>query len=239
MNPMAMPQLLPPMLPDSLAQSMQNYSPCPITHRPMYEGPGWNVKPMYPILPAQPPRNFENNFHHFQPQKQQFDPIDPHLSVEPRRRVISGGVADLHIDIDHSARLQQGANLSAQFNPRDQADAREYPVEPNCPKFTPRPEEYKQSTREFYPMPPTDIRVSAESYQRPRWAQKGTWKGTTGAGKCTELHGQFLGEPPHGIEHSTDNHDQTKMVPSDQPLVVDGSRLQKRPAEWLSISVPS
>lgn len=235
MNPMGMPpHPFLPMVPDSLGQPMQNYSPSPITHGPMYDVPGWNMMPIYPISPVQPPPNFESKSQPFQPQKQQFYPTEPHTPIEPMHRALPAGVPDLSIDIDHPARIRHAAGTDVHFNMRDQADAHEYPIQPNGTGFTYGPEENKQSKHGSVQTPTIGTRVGADIYQQSTMSREESWK-KTATEQCTDLHSR---QYSHDFERKQDGHGRPKVGPPDQPLVVDGSSLQKRPAECLSISLP-
>lgn len=234
------PQSYMPMMPEP----RQCFPPSPMMHCSIYDGPGWNMMPMYPISPIQPLYDNAGEFPLlcFQPRKPWG--IHPPSSSSPvpdlaRRAVYFQNLhpatttADLKI-------LLQGAGIVEQCSIMVPPGVHNALVHNHASAIMYSVEEAKRAVIMFNGMMFMGSRIRVKMDHSSDMARSGSWDeiATRNEPPLTEEIVSEKGNECSGCGQNVLLRE-IKRVGPNEPFVVDGSGLQKKSLEVLSTSAPT
>lgn len=210
----------------------------------MYDAPGWNMMPMYPVSPVQSLREKAGDF-----RPQRFHPRKPWAnhstsSSSPVSDLAQRAVyfqnlnpatttADLKI-------LLQGAGIVEQCNIMVPPEVHDAHAQTHASAIMHSVEEAKRAVTMFNGMTFMGSRICVKMDQSPDTARRGSWDSMAARDEA-DLTEQTVSE--RSSECSGCGKDvslrERKRMDSHEPLVVDGSGLQKKSLELLSTSAPT
>lgn len=240
-TPMPMPpQPYMPMMPEPT----QCFPPSPMMHCSMYDGPGWNMMPMYPIPPIQPLHDNAGEFppSYFHPRKPWG--IRPPSSSSPvpdltQRAVYFQNLHPATTTADLKV-LLQGAGIVEQCSIMVTPDVHNALVHNNASAIMHSVEEAKRAVIMFNRMMFMGSRIRVKMDHSSDMARSGSWD------EIATRNEPYLTEDivsEKRTECSSFGQDsplrEIKRVSPNEPFVVDGSGLQKKSLQVLSTSAPT
>lgn len=239
MGPVPMtPQQFMPMMPDP----MHCFPPSPMMHCSMYDAPGWNMMPMYPISPIQPLPESGDGYGRWHPRKPWSNHTDsgsstPACDLTQRTIYIQNlNMATSRADLKS---LLHGSGNVEQCSVFVTSDAKEDKTETHGSAIMHSAEDAKRAVAMLNNMTFMGSRIRVNMDERPGATRTGSWDGTMD----TSQDGDLLDLLSSGGNSECNECGQEvpgkKTVNPNQPLVVDGSGMQKRSLELLSTSAPT
>ncbi|KAJ5911905.1 uncharacterized protein N7473_001208 [Penicillium subrubescens] len=238
-GPLAMaPQPYMPMMPEP----MQCVPPSPMMHCSMYDAPGWNMLPMYPISPVQPLHdNPGDPFPRFHPRKPWANHPPTSSSPVPdlaQRVVYFQNLNSATTTADLKALLQNVGTVE-QCNVTGPSKIHDLP-QPHASAIMHSVDEARRAMDMLNGMTFMGSRIRVRMDQFPDNSRKGSWDGKVAQDE-PDLMEQTASEKSSecsGCEQDVSFQEPKRMDPH-KPLVVDGSGVQKRSLELLSTSAPT
>ncbi|KAJ5573391.1 Nucleotide-binding alpha-beta plait [Penicillium hispanicum] len=241
MGPMPMPpQQFMPMMPDPLAQPMQCFPPSPLMHCAMFDAPGWNMMPLYPLSPTQSlHESGGDGYPHYQPRKPWASPAE---SNSPTSNLAQRAVYIQNLNAITTAAdlksLLQGAGTVEKCNVTVTSDTYDHQAQAHASAIMLTAEEAKRAVSMLNNMTFMGAQIRVKIDRRPSVTRSDSWDGTM-AQEDHELPELVCNDKSSECSECGQNMLHKKTVDSCQPLVVDGSGLQKRSLEMLSSSAPT
>ncbi|KAF3394269.1 hypothetical protein F1880_004918 [Penicillium rolfsii] len=234
--PMA-PQPFMPMIPEP----MQCIPPSPMMHCSMYDGPGWNMLPMYPISPVQPLRdNTGDPFPSFHPRKPWANHPPTSSSPVPdlaQRAVYMQNLSPATTTADVKS-LLQSIGTAEQCNVSGLSEAYDH-RQKQASAIMRTVDEARRAMDMFNGMMFMGYRIRVKMDQFPDVPRKGSWDGMITQDE-PDLMLPIASEKSferRGYEQNVSDPEPKRME-LHKPLVVDGSGVQKKSLELLSTSAP-
>lgn len=238
-GPLAMPPQ--PYMP-MMTEPMQCVPPSPMMHCSMYDAPGWNMLPMYPISPVQPLHdNTGDPFPRFHTRKPWANHPPTSSSPVPdlAQRVVyvqnlnpATTTADLKALLQNVGTVEQ-CNVTGPSKIHD-------PSQPHASAIMHSVDEARRAMDMFNGMTFMGSRIRVKMDQSPDITRKGSWDGIVAQDE-PDLMEQTASEKSSessGCEQDVPFREPKRMDPH-KPLVVDGSGVQKKSLELLSTSAPT
>ncbi|KAJ5630111.1 Nucleotide-binding alpha-beta plait [Penicillium herquei] len=245
MGPMPMSQSFMPMMPDPMSQPMPCFPPSPMTHCSMFDSPGWNMMPMYPVSPVQTlPECNKDGYPSPHPRKpwSNQDEVSPGMSDLAHRAVYIKNLSASTTTADLT-RLLSGAGTVEQCNVTVTADANENEAQTHGSAIMRNVDEARRAVTMLNNMTFMGLQIRVKTDTRPIVARSGSWDGVMAAEEhlvkgLSELGLQEKVNPV--VDYS---HPAPEALPRSgadrKPLVVDGSGQRRPSLEMLSTSAPT
>ncbi|KAJ5219394.1 Nucleotide-binding alpha-beta plait [Penicillium cinerascens] len=240
-GPMAMsPHHYMSMMPDSRMQPMQCFPPSPLMHSSICDGQGWNVMPMYPVSPIQPLHDTSDGYPHHQPRKPwaNYTERSSPTGDSTQRAVYIQNLNAATTAADLQG-LLQGAGTVERCNVTvtkafdNQTQTQHQPLGSAIMRTI---EEAKRAvaTLNNTTFMGAQIRVT----MGPGTVRSGSWDGAMAALE-EDLPDLEVSDKSSEGGRCGQEFPGRKRVDPHNPLVVDGSGMQKRSLELLSTSAPT
>lgn len=238
-GPLAMPpQPYMPMMPEP----MQCVPPSPMMHCSMYDAPGWNMLPMYPISPVQPLHDSPGDpFPRFHPRKPWANQPPTSSSPVPdlaQRVVYIQNLNPATTTADLKALLQNVGTVE-QCNVTGPSKIHGL-SQPHASAIMHSVDEARRAMDMLNGMTFMGSRIRIKMDHSLDITRKGSWDGMV-AHDEPDLKEQTASEKSSecsGCEQDVSFREPKRMDPH-KPLVVDGSGVQKKSLELLSTSAPT
>lgn len=240
-GPLSMPpQTYMPMMPEPT----QCFPPSPMMHCSMYDGPGWNMMPMYPISPIQPIHDNAGDFppSRFHPRKPWT--IHPPTSSSPVPDLAQRAVYFLNL---HPATttadlkiLLQGAGIVEQCSIMVPPGVQDALVHNNASAIMHSVEEAQHAVMMFNGILFMGSRICVKMDHSSDMTRSGSWDemATRNEPHVAEEIVSEKRTECSGYKQDASFRETKRMGPN-EPFVVDGSGLQKKSLQVLSSSAPT
>lgn len=238
-GPMAMPPQ-----PYMIPERMQCVPPSPMMHCSMYDAPGWNMMPIYPISPVQPLHDHVGDHYPpcFHPRKAWANHSPTSSAPVPDLAQRAVYIANLHPASTTAdlTTLLQSAGAVEQCNVTVTAETHDTCARAHASAIMHSVDAAKRAMNMFNGMTFMGSRIRVKLDLSPDMTRSGSWDGTVGLDD-TDLTEQTPSEKSSeclGGGHNVPFRE-PKQVDPHKPFVVDGSGLQKKSLELLSTSAPT
>ncbi|KAJ5179132.1 hypothetical protein N7492_002342 [Penicillium capsulatum] len=220
---------------------MQCFPPSPLMHCSMFD-PSWNMMPMYPISPIQPLHESGAPYGCYHPRKpwgnhSESGSSSPVYDTTQRAIVIQNlSAATTTADLKS---LLRGTGNVEQCNVTVTSDTQDNEARTHGSAIMHSAEDATRAIAMLNNMTFMGARIRVKMDQQPGITRTGSWDGTLGTPKDPDLFDLASNDKHSECSERGQDIPGVKVVDPNQPLVVDGSGMQKRSLELLSTSAPT
>jgi RNA recognition motif-containing protein len=200
----------------------------------MYDAQGWNMMPMYPVSPIQPPHDTGDGYPRQHPRKPSAEHTEPSSPTsDPNQRAVHIQSLNTAITAADLKDLLQGAGtveqckvaVTGNFDNQTQAQPQSHGS-----AIMRSTEEAKRAVTILNNMTFMGAQIRVKVDQLSDTARSGNWEEAMATPEDTNVSGNDQRGQDAPSKKTFDPH---------KPLVVDGSGMQKRSLELLSTSAPT
>lgn len=220
---------------------MQCFPPSPLMHCSMFD-PHWNMMPMYPISPIQPLPETGDGYGRYHPRKPWGDHTDSGSSTpacdKMQRAIVIQNLSANSSTADLKS-LLRGIGGVERCNVTVTAEAEDSQARTHGSAIMQSAEDAKRAIAMLNNMTFMGSRIRVQMDQLPGITRTGSWDGAMETPQDLDLLELVSNDQQSECSECGQDIPGKKTAEPNQPLVVDGSGMQKRSLELLSTSAPT
>ena len=240
--PMLGPMAMPPQ-PYMMSEPMQYVPPSPMMHCSMYDAPGWNMIPMYPISPVQPLHDHIGDHYslRFHPRKLWASHTPPSSSPAPdlaQRAVYIQNLNPASTTADLTTLLRNAGPVE-QCNVTVTSEIHDTRAQAHASAIMHSMDAAQRAMNMFNGMTFMGSRIRVKMEVLPDMTRSGSWDGTMANTVNKEDEQNSTNDQISECIECGQGTNSKRLQSLNQPLVVDGSGRSGRSLEYLSTSAPT